>query len=573
MLLVAALYANALHNPFMIDDHDIIVNHPDVVQPQGLTRLWDHDYWAGRAEDQNLYRPITILTYHLGATRSELRPASFRAINIVLLGGVAVLGAMWTGRYVQPSIAWATALLFAAHPLHTESINHIVGRADLLAMFGILGFVLALERAINSGRWTALNTLGATVCAVLAFGSKESGWVLLPATAVQLWIKGPTLLPRRPCHWWMTTVCALIGPALLFLIARAAVVGLDTDYGPSTDDLTMNPLRSATFEQRLPAAISIAGHYAGQILWPDTSFNQTPTEIPSWNNPSTWLGLFVLAGTLIGLAITLRVRHWLSVPLAIMLAYYLVIGNLLIPIGTFAANRLAVLFVFAGSCVIAAGINWGSKRFIWVWPSATIAIALVLISMLLVVWRTNTDWSSTLHRMKADVQAQPENPIALFHLGIAFAEAAENQADAERDTSLRTRAIEFLQQTTFLRPNSWQVRKNLAAAATAAGVFDLARDQYQWMLDRHPEHFNALKNLGSLSIAEQKFQMADHYLRFAAQIDATDKQVMHNLAVLAVNQGELDLAIERYHALLQRYPEHESGRKQLNQVKKALKHK
>src|SRR5688500_13718450 len=63
--LTLGIYANSIGNPFLIDDHDIIVSHPDVNEPAGLTRLWTSDYWAGRSEDRNLYRPISILSYHL----------------------------------------------------------------------------------------------------------------------------------------------------------------------------------------------------------------------------------------------------------------------------------------------------------------------------------------------------------------------------------------------------------------------------------------------------------------------------------------------------------------------------
>ena len=70
VLLLSALcltYANAIDNPFLVDDKDIIATHPDVIRDAGIASLWTHDYWAGRAPYRNLYRPVTILTYYLNA--------------------------------------------------------------------------------------------------------------------------------------------------------------------------------------------------------------------------------------------------------------------------------------------------------------------------------------------------------------------------------------------------------------------------------------------------------------------------------------------------------------------------
>ena len=105
LLFVAALYATALTNPFMIDDHFAIENHPDVIEPQGLWQLWHHDYWTGQTADKNLYRPITVLSFHLGARGTGPQPAAFRAVNVLLLAALATLAAIWMQRYVHPAAA------------------------------------------------------------------------------------------------------------------------------------------------------------------------------------------------------------------------------------------------------------------------------------------------------------------------------------------------------------------------------------------------------------------------------------------------------------------------------------
>lgn len=72
------------------------------------------------------------------------------------------------------------ALLFAVHPIYTEAVASLVGRADLFAcIFYLLAIICYMRhvelRGVNGGRrgqWTRL--AGAVVCAVLATLSKET---------------------------------------------------------------------------------------------------------------------------------------------------------------------------------------------------------------------------------------------------------------------------------------------------------------------------------------------------------------------------------------------------------------
>src|SRR5262245_12880078 len=74
LALSLGLYANSLNNPLIIDDPIAIQFHPDVAQPDGLWRLWTRDYWAGTTEDHNLFRPVTVLSFHLNARATGLPP-------------------------------------------------------------------------------------------------------------------------------------------------------------------------------------------------------------------------------------------------------------------------------------------------------------------------------------------------------------------------------------------------------------------------------------------------------------------------------------------------------------------
>ena len=130
---------------------------------------------AKRPKDEG--RPATTFSYlvNYSVFGNADRPLGYHVVNwllhtanVWLLFGLA----MRIGRRLWPAIFLAA--LWAVHPLGTEAVTNIVGRADLLAAFGVLAsFYAYLEAAYAGGSrwvWTAISAAAMTV----AVFSKES---------------------------------------------------------------------------------------------------------------------------------------------------------------------------------------------------------------------------------------------------------------------------------------------------------------------------------------------------------------------------------------------------------------
>jgi hypothetical protein len=76
--------------------------------------------------------------------------------------------------------AFALAAVWGAHPILTESVTNMVGRADLLAGFGVFAGLLSHQKAAAAlgGRKLAW-LMALMVAATIAIFSKESGIVLV----------------------------------------------------------------------------------------------------------------------------------------------------------------------------------------------------------------------------------------------------------------------------------------------------------------------------------------------------------------------------------------------------------
>lgn len=520
LVLPLVLYAGAIDHPFLIDDHDAIASHPDVVKIGGLATLWGHDYWAGRTEDANLYRPITVLSYWMNWRVTPDTPTGFRVVNLLLLGGIGIALLTLLKRHVGPLAASLAATAFIAHPVHGEVVNHIVGRADLLAVLGIVGFLALQQHALHTG-WTTRRIALAALLAVIALGAKESGFVLVPLALMQWWIGAGTKAKARGGDQSEPSTCgthlgicrkrallyALLLPMAAAVVARVLIVGVGADYAPGSDDLTANPLRGLGFGERLPESMGIYLWYLKQMVWPSLAFNQTPA--PGGIVHGQWgaieiIGAGLLMATVAVVIALSRKRRVLALAPAMLLFHFFIIGNLLLPTGVYAANRLTVATTAAAALALGLGLGALFKLGYRTKLATTLAAAAALLLASAVTFMNQPNWSSESARMQADADAQPDNPIALYWMGQAYLQNDE-----------AARALPALEKAVALRPASVQAMLGLANAALYSGKDQLAWDSYQHILN------------------------TKDYLSGLTQLDDNDRL---NAAMAAFNVGEYEQA-------------------------------
>ena len=126
----------------------------------------DYSY---KNSSSGLYRPLTTFSYLVNYTilGGGAHPAGYHWVNFAL-HAVNILLVYWLGLllFQEMGPAWALAAVWALHPILTESVTNIVGRADLLAGFGVLaGLLCHVKGAAASGRrklaWLAALMLAA----------------------------------------------------------------------------------------------------------------------------------------------------------------------------------------------------------------------------------------------------------------------------------------------------------------------------------------------------------------------------------------------------------------------------
>ena len=135
--MALAAYSNSFRAGLIYDNYFVITQDARVHQAtaENVRIILTTDYWS-KTTVSSLYRPLTTFSYlfNYAILGNGGAPAGYHAVNLALhevnillvyLLGWLLLAEFWP--------AFAMAALWAVHPVLTESVTNVVGRADLLA--------------------------------------------------------------------------------------------------------------------------------------------------------------------------------------------------------------------------------------------------------------------------------------------------------------------------------------------------------------------------------------------------------------------------------------------------------
>src|SRR3989338_6770131 len=155
LVLSFLLYGNGLKGDFVSDDKLIILQHPLVSGDfSDFFKVFSAPYYYNQPH-AGLYRPLTIASYNLNKVFSS-ETFGFHLVNIVLnaINGflIFLLVSKLTSQKIAPGFigkrsAFLAMILFLLLPIHSEAVNAIVGRAELLAfLFSAISLILVLNK-------------------------------------------------------------------------------------------------------------------------------------------------------------------------------------------------------------------------------------------------------------------------------------------------------------------------------------------------------------------------------------------------------------------------------------------
>jgi tetratricopeptide (TPR) repeat protein len=186
--VVFILYGRTLTYDFVnYDDYDLVVMNTEFLgDPSNVFTAFTTHAFTSHREEGVYYRPILLLTYFADYAVWKLDPMGYHLTNVVLHASATitlfflVLALLRGGGGRANATALFAALLFAAHPVQTESVAWVAGRNDvLLGLFLIGSFLCYVEQYREWKRRAWMFPLSAALFAA-ALLTKESAIFFLP---------------------------------------------------------------------------------------------------------------------------------------------------------------------------------------------------------------------------------------------------------------------------------------------------------------------------------------------------------------------------------------------------------
>ena len=546
LVTVAIVYSNSLQNEFTFDDHPIVEANP-IVQSGSWADVLTSPFWPDQPE-LGLYRPVTLISFALNYRVIGPSPFGFHLINILLHALVC-----WFLYLVIDSLCGyrpgiVGALVFATHPVHSEAVNAIVGRADLLAGLFFLLSWYAHRRSAGAGGWRVLSA----VAYGLACFSKEHAMVL-PAVLVAediLLNRVGTIAER--CSSLLRNGMAyapFVVIGLSVLSVRYLVIGHLTL--PHLPDFVDNPFAYAGGVERVLSGFAVLARYVVLILVPveltvDYTFAQVPV-ISSLLDVHWILGIAAFAAmlTIVIRAVKGEVNEFVALGVVVFLLAWFPLSNIPFAIGTPMNERLLYLPVIGFGLLV--GVGYGRlEEAARGCPPWILATALCLLFAARTTIR-NADWRDDLSLFRAATKVSPNSAKAAFNLGNAL-----------RDRGDDTGALNAYARALSIHPGYAEVLYNRGVVYQRMEKPDLALEAYEQAIELESDHLGALVNQGILLAGEGTFGEAIKSLERASEIAPDRADILYNLGV-ALERQDRNRAISAYGKALRIRPDYEDA--------------
>jgi hypothetical protein len=487
-VLAFAVYIPGFRNGFVYDAEVAVQQDTRIQSLDNAGKLLVEPYWSFDKERLALYRPVVTLSYAIDWTLYDGAPAGFHFTNALAHALVSALVFLVLIGMVSVPAAFAGAALFAVHPVQTEAVASIVGRADIFAAGFCFAALLAWRRLPPRA---AASLIALSLLFLLALGSKESA-IMLPVLLVLFDLATGKLSRIRFREWLrdrFPIMAAMTLVAIGYIALRGAVLGVFTPQ-------SLNPIMSVYSSEgtRIRTALQIWPEILRLLTLPwRLLVDYSPRVLvpaESWT-PRAIAGLLLLLATIVGGIIALmKKRSWLGLALLWVPIAMFPVSNLVVPIGVLLAERTLYIAVFAIALGVAAIIDRIAGA-----NNTRLRAALAVCAMVCVLFSARTisrlpAWSTTAVVFETLIRDRPDSFRGQWQAGFV---AARNGDIAS--------AMKYYVAAIVLWPYSHPLYIEAGAIASEAQQHAAARWFSEQGLMQFPDDILFLRRLAVASIS------------------------------------------------------------------------
>lgn len=261
-IVCAAVYANTLAGQFISDDRTQILRNDTIKNSQHFVTALLSDSFGFKGDQgmawSNYWRPTLTVWLIANYQMFGLDPLGWHGSAIALHIGV-VWGLLWLLALLNMPrlLAAAIALIFAVHPVQSESVAFISAANNMLAALPCLltlGLVIQAQRRFSWATW-----ISAWVTGAVALLAKENMIVLPGLVFVVAWVVNDETRSRgERLGSAVRAAMPFMALAVLYAVARVLVLGR-----------FMHPVAGAAVpHEAVASAPQMIAFYVRQVVFP-----------------------------------------------------------------------------------------------------------------------------------------------------------------------------------------------------------------------------------------------------------------------------------------------------------------
>ena len=356
------LYANSLLNQYALDDRMMITENQFTKKGfDGIGEIISNDSFVGFFGKQKSlvaggrYRPLSHVTFAIEYALFGFNPFIGHLLNIIIYAFTCLLIYRTLKMLFPPgkkqwylTIPFIAAMLFIAHPLHTEAVTNIKGRDEIFSLLGSFGALYFVLKYVENSR--PLNLVWASVVFFLGLMSKENAITFAAVIPLTLYF-----FTKSPINKTFSSTACLVVVSIVFILIRYNILGFFMS-NKIENELLNNPFIEADTAQKYATILFTWGKYLLLLLFPyHLTHDYYPKQVTiiEMNDIRAILPLLIYAALAIYAVRGFKRKNIISYSILFFGITFSISSNLVFPIGAFMNERF--MFVpLLGFCIVLA---------------------------------------------------------------------------------------------------------------------------------------------------------------------------------------------------------------------------
>ena len=540
---VFILYGNSIKNEYSLDDEIINYKNPRVAKGiRGIPEIFTTHH-VQTTKSNYAYRPVVLITFALEYQFFGKNPHMSHFLNILFYALTCILIFYLLVNFLKEYhiiLPLLITFLFVFHPLHTEVVNNLKSRDELLCFLGSLGSLFYCLKYADSGKIKFVLT--GMLFLTIAILSKPNAFVFLAIIPLTLYFFSNTNWKRI----LYAETYIFLSPLIVFVMVQIFI--------PETTvreyKFWENPLFfDHNLFNRIPTAFYTLAYYLKLLIFPHPlsyyyGYNLIP--VADWSAIVSWVSMIFYLVIGIYAIVKLPVKDVISFGILYFLIAISPFANLVYPVVGIVGERFAYI-ASLGFCWVMAFLLLSFFKIPFKTNNKKVALSLPFVATLVLVFglysiRTisrNPCWKDRPTLYRNDVKHIDRSVKAHVMLAGAIL----------RDLSIKKQ------------------KKTYQTSGKDQSLLNEAISHFNKALEIYPDLPTAQNNLGSIYfIFFKNYQKATSYFKKAVKIDTGYVEAYYNLGYSYEKSGDPDSAIMSYEKILYLDPKYYLVYARLNNV-------